>query len=146
MAKSKAKAEAFVLDCSVIVAWYLEDEMNPYAEAIEDALAKDNAVVPSLWPLEVGNVLLVGERRKRTSELKVSQFISLLQSLLIHVEDQTTKRAWTDILNLARAHKLSTYDASYLELAMRRGLALATLNDRLKDAARAVGVPFYASS
>jgi predicted nucleic acid-binding protein len=141
--KQKAKAVEFVLDGSVTVAWFFEDETDAYAEAIEDSLMSASAWVPSLWCQEVANALLVGERRKRTTEAKVSAFLTLLRSLPITTDDETEARAWQESLHLARAHGLSTYDAAYLELAVRRGLPLATLDDKLKAAASAVGVPEY---
>lgn len=96
--------------------------------------------MPSLWPLEVANALLAGERRKRTTAAKVSQFLSLLQALPVRLDGETSPRAWHDTLHLARAHGLSVYDAAYLELALRRGLPLASLDAGLKAAAGAVGV------
>jgi predicted nucleic acid-binding protein len=141
--KSKVEAEAFVLDCSVAVAWFFEDEANAYAESVEDALATAAPVVPALWHLEVANVLLSGERRGRTTEAKSTEFLALLETLPITVDDQTSARAWSDVLHLVRAHNLSAYDAAYLELALRRGLPLAPLDEQLKTAAEAVGVPEY---
>jgi predicted nucleic acid-binding protein len=138
--KKKTPRPAFVLDGSLAVAWHFEDESNAFADAVEDALAVRAAIVPSLWPLEVANALRMGERRGRTTEAKVSQFLALLQALPIRVDDQTVLRAWHDTIHLARAHTLSVYDASYLELALRRGLPLASLDDPLKKAAAAVGV------
>jgi len=138
--KRKASRPAFVLDSSITVAWHFEDESGAYAAAVEDALAVKAAVVPSLWPLEVANALLMGERRQRTTAAKVSEFLVLLQALPIRVDEETVPRAWHDTLHLARAHNLSVYDASYLELALRRGLPMASLDDRLKEAATAVGV------
>lgn len=104
------------------------------------------ALVPSLWPLEVGNALLIGERRKRTTEAKVTQFVALLRSLPIVVDDETPRRAWSDALALARSQKLTTYDAAYLELAMRRAIPLATLDDKLKAAGKALGVVMFPGS
>jgi predicted nucleic acid-binding protein len=141
--KGKVTAGAFVLDGSVTVAWFFEDEADAYAEAVEDALASAAAVVPALWPLEVANALLVGERRRRTTEAKVTQFLPLLKALPITTDDETAARAWQESLYLARAHNLSVYDAAYLELALRRGLPLATLDGKLKAAAAAVGVAEY---
>lgn len=83
MAKKRTKPNEFVLDCSVTVAWFFEDETDDYAEAVEDTLTKAMALVPSLWRLEVANALLVGERRKRTTEAKVTAFLSLLKLLPI---------------------------------------------------------------
>lgn len=139
----KAKPGAFVLDGSITLAWFFEDEANAYAESVEDALASAAAVVPSLWPLEVANALLMGERRKRTTEAKVTQFVALVTSLPITIDDETAARAWQESSHLARAHNLTVYDAAYLELALRRGLPLATLDDPLKAAAAAVGVSEY---
>ena len=87
--------------------------------------------------------MLVGERRKRITEAKVAQFLTLLQSLPITVDDETDLRAWQETLHLARLHDLSVYDAAYLEVAVRLGLPLASLDDKLKAAAAAAGVPEY---
>jgi predicted nucleic acid-binding protein len=141
--KAKAKAGAFVLDASITLAWFFEDEADAYADSVEDALASAVAVVPALWPLEVANGLLLGERRKRTTEAKVTQFVALLTSLPITMDDETAARAWQESLHLARAHHLPVYDGAYLELALRRGLPLAALDSPLKTAAAAVGVPEY---
>ena len=140
---SKPAVRAFVLDGSVTMVWAFEDETDAYAEAVADGLVRVPAVVPALWPLEVANALLVAERRQRTTEAKVAQFLALLQSLPISVDGETALRAWPDTLHLARAHKLSVYDAAYLELAVRRGLPLASLDGDLRAAAAAVGVPEY---
>jgi predicted nucleic acid-binding protein len=141
--KGKSKAKAFVLDCSLTVAWFFEDEANAYAQAVEDSFPAASAVVPTLWPLEVANALLMGERRKRATEAKVTMFLGLLKSLPIASDDETVSRAWQDTIQLARTHQLSVYDAAYLELALRRGIPLASLDDRLKAAANASGVPAY---
>ncbi len=141
--KPKAKGEAFVLDCSLTVAWFFEDETDDYAQAVEDSLTSAAAIVPTLWPLEVANALLMGERRKRATEAKVTTFLGLLKSLPIAVDDETAGRAWQESIQLARTHHLSVYDAAYLELALRRGLPLATLDDRLQAAADAVGLGAY---
>jgi predicted nucleic acid-binding protein len=138
--RGKARPNRFVLDCSVTLAWFFEDETNAYAEAVEDSLLSAVAVVPALWPLEVGNALLVGERRGRTTEAKVSAFLTLLKSLPIEQDDETALRSWHESLTLARAHRLSVYDSAYLELALRRGLPLATFDQKLKAAAAIVGI------
>lgn len=134
---------AFVLDCSLTVAWFFQDETDRYAQAVEDSLPTVRAIVPSLWPLEVANALLAGERRKRATEAKVTTFLGLLTALPISVDDQTASRAWPASLHLARTHRLSVYDAAYLELAIRRGLPLATLDATLAAAANAAGVAAY---
>ncbi|MFN5757649.1 MAG: type II toxin-antitoxin system VapC family toxin [Planctomycetia bacterium] len=132
-----------MLDCSLAVAWFFEDEISRYAQAVEDSLPTAAAVVPSLWPLEVANALLMGERRKRATEAKVTAFLNLLAALPISVDDDTAGRAWQSSLHLARSHRLSVYDAAYLELAIRQRLPLATLDDNLAAAANAAGVPAY---
>jgi predicted nucleic acid-binding protein len=134
---------AFVLDGSVTMAWFFKDETDAYAEAVEDALVRAEAIVPALWPLEIVNTLVVGERRKRSTEAQAATWLSYLRALPIVVDDETAVQAWGDTLNLARAHQLSAYDAAYLELAIRRGLPLATLDENLGAAAAVVGVKKY---
>jgi predicted nucleic acid-binding protein len=140
MGKKKRKAADFVLDGSITLAWFFEDEADDYADAVEDSLTTTTAHVPSLWRLEVANAVLVGERRKRTTEAKVTQFLTLLKRLPILTDAETESRAWQETLMLARMHELSVYDAAYLELALRRGFPLASNDARLKGAAQTVGV------
>lgn len=140
---SQGATDRLVLDTSLTLAWYFADEANPYADAVAQTLASAEAIVPSLWPLEVANALVMGERRKRSTEAQASTFLARLGTLPIVIDEETDARAWSDTLSLARAHKLSAYDAAYLELAMRRGLPLASLDDKLKAAATAVGVGLY---
>jgi len=102
---------------------------------------KEEALVPSLWPLEVANVLLVAERTKRLTKAQSMRLLKLLYDLPIIAENTTTERAWGEVLSLGRDYSLSSYDASYLELAMREGLPLATQDGSLKRAARKCGVP-----
>ncbi|MEY3204532.1 MAG: hypothetical protein RLZZ21_863 [Planctomycetota bacterium] len=141
--RQRAAATTFVLDCSLTVAWFFEDETNSYAQAVEDSLPTAAAIVPTLWPLEVANALLMGERRKRATEAKVTTFLSLLAALPITLDEETASRAWQHSLHLARSHRLSVCDATYLELSLRHGLPLATLDDKLAAAAAAAGVPAY---
>ena len=136
--------KGFVLDCSVTMAWCFDDEATEYTSGVRDSLVDAQAVVPSLWQLEVANATIVGERRKRLDEARSQRFIALLQALPIIVDDETSSRVFSDIIHLARAYQLSTYDAAYLDIAIRRGLPLATLDDALKRAAQTVGVPLYA--
>lgn len=135
--------EGFVLDCSIALSWFFKNEKDAYADSVQDSLVFTAAAVPSLWPLEVTNSILVGERRGRSTVAQATGWISLLQSLPIRVDTETSWRAWADTLHVARTHALSSYDASYLELALRRGVPLATLDERLKDAAKVAGVPLY---
>lgn len=136
--------EDFVLDNSITMSWCFPDEQDPYARDVLKALPNGAATVPALWPLEVANILLVGERRGRINQADTATFIGLLEGLPIRVDDETSEHAMKASLNLARAQCLSVYDAAYLELAMRRGLPIATLDAKLKAAAAAAGVPTYA--
>ncbi|MGI8971892.1 MAG: type II toxin-antitoxin system VapC family toxin [Dehalococcoidia bacterium] len=137
-------ADEFVLDASVALAWGFEDEHDPLAEAILDRLPATQAVAPATLLLEVANALLVGERRGRLTQADVAQFVELLDSLPVTLDDETSERALWEILTLAREQNLSAYEAAYLDLAMRHGLPLATLDQRLRGAAAAVGVALYA--
>jgi predicted nucleic acid-binding protein len=138
--------DGFVLDCSVTMAWCFDDEATPYTNGVRDSLAAMRAVVPSLWPLEVANATIVGERRKRLDEARSQRFIVLLDALPIITDDETGNRAFGDVIHLARAYQLSAYDAAYLELAIRRGLPLACLDGKLKAAATAAGVSLFSPS
>lgn len=139
----KSPPEGLVIDSSVAVAWCFGDEQDEYSQSILDALRSVPAVVPALWHLEVANTLLVGERRKRSTQADTVQWLNFLASLAIAVDDETHLRAFSDTVNLGRTHGLSAYDAAYLELAMRRGLPLASLDEKLKSAAQTVGVSLY---
>ena len=132
------------IDSSISIAWCFPDEQDEYSQAVLDALTSAQAFVPDLWHLEVANTLLVGERRKRSTQANTVTWLGFLAALPIAVDEETGLHAVGNTLNLARDHNLSAYDAAYLELAMRRGLPLATLDDKLKTAALAVGVDLYA--
>ncbi len=132
---------SFVLDCSIAVAWCFEDEATPQTDALLDRLRDAGAAVPALWHLEVGNALLQAERRERIPTARVAAFVDLLAGLPIETDGDTATRALREVLALARAEKLTTYDASYLELAARRALPLATKDRALHQAAQRVGVP-----
>ena len=134
-------SEDFVIDNSVVMTWCFKDETSQYADAILDSLEIVTGFVPSIWPLEVGNVLLVAERNRRLSEADSTRFISLLTELPIIVEQEPPERMIKEIFALARKHRLSSYDASYLDLAMRKGLPIATLDKNLIAAAKRSKVP-----
>jgi predicted nucleic acid-binding protein len=133
--------DGFVLDCSVTMAWCFDDEATSYTNGVRDRLTDVRAIVPTLWPLEVANATLVGERRGRLDQARSQRFLSLIKQLPIAIDDETSRKAFDEIIHLARAQQLSAYDASYLELAIRRGLPLSCLDDKLKAAAIAIGVP-----
>lgn len=125
----------FVLDCSVTMAWFFEDEIDPKAMALLDRAVDGEAMAPAIWPGEVANAFLTAERHRRMTRAKVDEDIALLARVPITVE--ATPLAPLDLVVLARRHQLSSYDSSYLELALRLGLPLATRDRRLGAAARA---------
>jgi predicted nucleic acid-binding protein len=133
----------FVIDNSIVMAWCFEDENNGYAEAVLESLEGGSAFAPAIWPLEVGNVLLVAERKKRLSHASAVRFLDLLSGLPISVEQEPPDRMLREILSLAREHELSTYDASYLDLAIRLDLPISTQDASLLNAARKCGAPIY---
>ncbi|MEK9723138.1 MAG: type II toxin-antitoxin system VapC family toxin [Rhodospirillaceae bacterium] len=130
---------AFVLDCSVALAWAFIDEVSDYADAaMAELTAGGAAVVPGLWKLEVANALLTAERRGRATAAQCDAMLSFLGELSI---TETTRPTDAErVLALAREATLSAYDASYLQLARAEQLPLATLDAKLRDAAGAQGV------
>lgn len=130
----------FVLDCSVTMAWCFENEADPRADALLGDMPDSAAYVPSIWGLEVANVLLVGERRGRLTEADASAFVTRIQEMSIALEPMLGPEALNRVLSLARRHGLSAYDASYLELAIRLEIPLATLDAKLREAAKSAGV------
>jgi predicted nucleic acid-binding protein len=135
--------EQFVVDNSVVMSWCFKDETNNYADTVLDRLTELVAVVPSIWLLEVVNVLLVAERQKRLSESDSIRFLTLLSQLPILVEYEGPEMM-KELLALARSNNLSSYDASYLDLAMRKGVPIATLDNKLIEAAKRIDVPILA--
>lgn len=129
-----------VLDCCVVLAWCFEDEKNAQADALLERLATTEFFVPHLWHLEVANVLLVSERRKRSTQQHTDRWLEFLRSLPIITDTGTPEFAAADTLKLARTHALSAYDAAYLELALRMDIPLATIDKNLLKAAKAAGV------
>jgi predicted nucleic acid-binding protein len=130
----------FVLDTSIAVAWCFEDEADPAVDALLDGLKARGGVVPALWPLEVTNVLLQAERRGRINMATVDGRLAAFEALPITVDTASWLHTSTAVLALARLHGLTTYDAAYLELAIRQRLPLATKDKALKRACAAVGV------
>ena len=110
-----------VIDSSIALTWCFEDEASAETDALFERVRDEGAVVPGLWRLELGNVLLQAERRGRISAGDVASRLDLIAELPISVDPETADRAWRDILTLARAERLTVYDAAYLELAARRG-------------------------
>jgi predicted nucleic acid-binding protein len=129
-----------VLDCSVAMAWCFEDEADAFAYRVLAQLEKDEAHVPGIWPVEVANVLLVAERMRRITSADSLRFLELLAALPIVIDEETAQRAFGSVLAVGRQTRLTAYDAAYLELALRRGLPLATRDRRLRSAGRREGV------
>lgn len=130
------------MDASMTLAWCFQDESTQFTEAVLDQLSKGSeAVAPAIWPFEVANALLVGERRKRVTTAQVGALLKQIGELPISVDAIRSERAFGSVLLLARTEGLSEYDASYLELALREGLPLATLDEQVLRAARTTGVP-----
>lgn len=131
-----------ILDASVALAWCFADEAISYADTVLDLLiAGGQAVVPPVWAYEVANALLVGERRGRIGVLEETQFLQQLSSYPVTIESLWTTQIFGAVLTIARETGLTVYDAAYLELALREGLPLATINTDLRAAARKAGVP-----
>jgi predicted nucleic acid-binding protein len=136
----------FVLDNSVAMRWLLASEKvadQNYAEAVLKTLTDADARVPNLWHLEAANVLLAAEKNGNIDAGTAEAFIAHLDSLPLQVDSLTAQQAFNRTLALARAYKLSTYDAAYLELALREGLPLATLDKDLLKAAKKANVQLY---
>jgi len=139
----------FVLDNSVAMRWLLASEKaadQNYAEAVLKTLTDVDARVPNLWHLEAANVLLAAEKNGNIDARTAEAFIAHLDSLPLQVDSLTAQQAFNRTLALARAYKLSTYDAAYLELALREGLPLATLDKDLIKAAKKANVQLYLES
>ena len=134
---------SFVLDNSVTMRWFFGDgkpQELAYAGKVLDALKDNNAYVPVTWGLEVANVIARAEAKALVTEARSGAFLEMLEGVDIKVDTATFTRALSDTLQLARRYQLSAYDASYLELALRQGLPLATLDQDLQKAAKKAGV------
>lgn len=131
---------AFVVDCSIAMAWLFHDEATPTTTALLSRLATETALVPAWWHIEITNVLAQAERRGRITPAQSDAFIADLSKLGIERDNDAPDRAFTHLLPLCRTHRLTSYDAIYLDLAMRRSLPLATLDGDLRKTARKLGV------
>jgi predicted nucleic acid-binding protein len=133
-----------VIDNSMVMRWLFGDGASAdldYAERIPGIMQKDGSVamVPAVWPLEVGNVIVRAKSRNLLAEARGAEFLALLQDMAFEIEFRGTERALTDTLQLARRHKLPTYEASCLELALREGVPLATNDADLRKALARTG-------
>jgi len=133
-----------VVDASVALAWCFPDEASEYADAVLVALKGQAIVVPAVWGLEIANAMLTGERRKRLRQPEILRFVALLEGLPILKDGQAVSESVSNVLPLARHYGLSAYDAAYLELSIRHGVPLATLDAKLQKAAQRAGAKIFA--
>jgi predicted nucleic acid-binding protein len=131
---------SLVIDSSVALTWCFEDEQTSASLALLDQVVEHGAVAPALWPLEVLNALLMAERRKRLDAAQRHHLSGLLRDLPIALDTETGAQAWAATIRLAEVHRLTVYDAAYLELAQRLTLPLAALDQELRAAAKAANV------
>lgn len=129
-----------MVDCSVAMAWLFHDEATPRTADLLNRLTNETALVPAWWFIEITNVLAFAERKARITPAQSDAFIADLDKLGIERDDAAPDRAFTHLLALCRMHKLTSYDAIYLDLAVRRNLPLATLDDDLRKTAKKLGV------
>ena len=132
-----------VLDASVALSWCFKNEATTVGDRVLERLADAAASVPAIWHLEIANVLALSERRGRITPANSSEFIGLLETLVIVIDEETPSRALGRVLDLARTERLTAYDAAYLELAMRLGIPLASKDADLCDAAERLGVTVF---
>jgi predicted nucleic acid-binding protein len=130
-----------VLDASVSAAWCFDDEVTEPARKLLEQSEETQFIVPFIWPVEMTNVLLVNERKARITQADTARFLALVAELSIEVDVQEPLLFMRAVLPLGRVHNLSGYDTAYLELALRLGVSIATLDRKLKSAAEATGVP-----
>jgi predicted nucleic acid-binding protein len=139
----KEIVNGIVIDASVALAWCFPDEASDYADSVLVALEDRTAMVPAIWSAEITNALLVGERRKRIRQPEVRRFLELLKDLSILEDGQPFADTVSNVLPLAREYGLSAYVAAYLDVAVRHGAPLATLDKALQKGARAVGLKIF---
>ncbi len=136
---------SLVVDASLTLSWYFEDERTKAADAVLDAVAENGAVVPALWRLEVANGFQMAIRRNRIDAEFRDNALAQLARVAITVDPDTDTYAWTGTLHIADRFRLTLYDAAYLELAQRRHLPLATLDKPMRAAARTLTVELLGS-
>jgi predicted nucleic acid-binding protein len=132
----------FVLDASTAISWCFEEAQTPYAISILQMVSEGAQVhVPPIWPLEVTNALVKALRRRQITRQELFEYAHQLSALAVTVDFDGADHVFDEVLILAERYQLTTYDASYLELAQRRGLAIATTDGNLIQAAAALKVP-----
>jgi predicted nucleic acid-binding protein len=136
----------FVLDASIAVRWIQptnKDIDQKYAESVLIALDNNLAIVPELWQIEITSALLAAEKRDEITQTESDSFTSRLKTLNIFNDGLTAKQVFNSTIHIARQYSLSSYDASYLEIAIRDGIAIATLDKDLRKAAKKANVEIY---
>ena len=137
---------SLIVDASITMAWCFEDEATPATEEVLDQVVESNALVPSVWRFEVGNALQTAIRRKRITEIFRDDALAKLQAMPITVDPETDAYVWTTALRLSERFGLTLYDAAYVELAQRRNLPLASLDQEMRAAASALNIELLGSA
>ena len=137
---------SLIVDASITMAWCFEDEATPATEEVLDQVVESNALVPSVWRFEVGNALQMAIRRKRITEIFRDDALAKLLAMPITVDPETDAYVWTTALRLSERFGLTLYDAAYVELAQRRNLPLASLDQEMRAAASALNVELLGSA
>ena len=134
---------SLVLDASTTLAWYFDDETTPETDAVLEQVARAGAVVPSLWRLEVANAFQMALRRNRITRSYRDEVLAQLRDMPISIDLETDAQAWTATLSLSERFSLTLYDATYLELAHRQNLPLATRDQELRSAANSLEIKLF---
>ena len=137
---------SLIVDASITMAWCFEDEATPATEEVLDQVVESNALVPSVWRFEVGNALQTAIRRKRITEIFRDDALAKLLAMPITVDPETDAYVWTTALRLSARFGLTLYDAAYVELAQRRNLPLASLDQEMRAAASALNIELLGSA
>lgn len=137
---------SLIVDASITMAWCFEDEATPATEEVLDQVVESNALVPSVWRFEVGNALQMAIRRKRITEVFRDDALAKLLAMPITVDPETDAYVWTTALRLSERFGLTLYDAAYVELAQRRNLPLASLDQEMRAAASALNIELLGSA
>ena len=135
-----------VIDASMALAWCFPDEASGYADGVLVALEGHAILVPALWPIDITNAVLTAERRKRVRQSEVRRFVELLNGLTVIMDSQSVAESLGNIFPIAREYGLSAYDAAYLDVAVRYGAPLATLDSTLQKAGRKAGIEIFKGS
>lgn len=130
----------FILDASIALSWCFKDERSSATDDLLESLGKRSAWVPNIWPLEITNIMVLAQRHQRITYAEMTQFLELLTHLPITIDHETSSKAFHEILSIAHSEKITSYDAAYLELAMRKGLPLASKDKALCLSAKHLGV------